>query len=304
MNDYQILGISENVTYEELKKAYRTMAIKYHPDNNPENEEKAREMFQKVQDAFGRIVEKRKNTQTNEDKEENSKSNPFYEWYASMKSYEKRMKDLENRESDIHKKKKEKENEFQSVKSDYNFSKIDQNKYRFNIKESLQFLLKEIERYYNCKINEINNSLFRIFKEKQRLEIAEQQTKIFSVLEETKKNMEEAYKEDDDSEIFTFHFKEEDIKIMQSISSKSFNAFIISIQNYQKKQPEIVSKLNENHIKMEQLESEIQMFDVLLSQIQEELRKIKIRYYKMFGMDISATNAFNFSEDVFSSRKM
>ena len=31
---YQILQISRNATYEEVKKAYRKLAMKYHPDHN------------------------------------------------------------------------------------------------------------------------------------------------------------------------------------------------------------------------------------------------------------------------------
>lgn len=59
MNPYDVLGLNSNASEDEVKKAYRTLSRKYHPDaniNNP-NKEQAEEKFKEVQSAYKSIVD-------------------------------------------------------------------------------------------------------------------------------------------------------------------------------------------------------------------------------------------------------
>lgn len=50
-NYYDILGVNKNATADEIKKAYRNLAFKYHPDRNQGNAE-AEEKFKKISAAY------------------------------------------------------------------------------------------------------------------------------------------------------------------------------------------------------------------------------------------------------------
>ncbi len=53
-NPYEILGVSEDASDEEIKKAYRLLAKKYHPDRNPGDAEAAKKM-QQINAAYEQI---------------------------------------------------------------------------------------------------------------------------------------------------------------------------------------------------------------------------------------------------------
>ncbi len=49
---YQILGVPRDATADQIKKAYRNLAMQYHPDRNPGKEEWANEKFKEINEAF------------------------------------------------------------------------------------------------------------------------------------------------------------------------------------------------------------------------------------------------------------
>ena len=49
---YSVLGVGRNAQEDEIKKAYRKLAIKWHPDKNPNNQAEATEMFKLVAEAY------------------------------------------------------------------------------------------------------------------------------------------------------------------------------------------------------------------------------------------------------------
>lgn len=60
-NPYQVLGVSPGASDDEIKKAYRTLSRKYHPDanvNNP-NKAQAEERFKEVQQAYDQIMKEK-----------------------------------------------------------------------------------------------------------------------------------------------------------------------------------------------------------------------------------------------------
>jgi len=67
-NYYEILGVDEKATQEDIKKAYRKLSKQYHPDVNPNGEEK----FKEIAEAYDNIGDENKRIEY-----DNRKNNPF-----------------------------------------------------------------------------------------------------------------------------------------------------------------------------------------------------------------------------------
>lgn len=60
---YKILGVPENCTEADIKKAFRKLAFEHHPDKNPGNEKQAEARFKEINEAFGVLGDSAKRQQ-------------------------------------------------------------------------------------------------------------------------------------------------------------------------------------------------------------------------------------------------
>lgn len=57
---YEVLGVDKNASADELKKAYRRLAKKYHPDANPDNKKEAEAKFKEINEAYETLSDDQK----------------------------------------------------------------------------------------------------------------------------------------------------------------------------------------------------------------------------------------------------
>ena len=93
---YEVLGVSREVSGDEIKKAYRKLALKYHPDKNP-GDKVAEEKFKEISAAYAVLGDDEKRAQYNTfgSADDYATSNqgyysqtqdPFWEWFTSQNS--------------------------------------------------------------------------------------------------------------------------------------------------------------------------------------------------------------------------
>lgn len=60
---YEILGLAKTASEDEIKQAYRKLAIKFHPDRNPENVKESEEKFKEMKEAYEHLSDPEKRKQ-------------------------------------------------------------------------------------------------------------------------------------------------------------------------------------------------------------------------------------------------
>ena len=57
---YEALNLTKEASEDEIKKSYRKLAVKYHPDKNPDNKEEASAKFKEISEAYSVLSDKEK----------------------------------------------------------------------------------------------------------------------------------------------------------------------------------------------------------------------------------------------------
>ena len=63
---YKVLGVEKSSSNDEIKKAYRKLALKYHPDRNPSDKKRAEEKFKDISEAYAVLSDPEKRKQYDE----------------------------------------------------------------------------------------------------------------------------------------------------------------------------------------------------------------------------------------------
>ncbi|MGC8574348.1 MAG: DnaJ C-terminal domain-containing protein [Thermoplasmata archaeon] len=77
---YKILGVSKSASKDDIKKAYRELAKKYHPDLNPDNKKEAEEKFKEISEAYEVLMDDEKRQRYDQYGEEGVNFSGGFDW--------------------------------------------------------------------------------------------------------------------------------------------------------------------------------------------------------------------------------
>src|SRR5512136_457674 len=63
---YKTLGVDKGASLDDVKKAYRKLALKHHPDRNPSDKKRAEEKFKEISEAYAVLTDPEKRKQYDE----------------------------------------------------------------------------------------------------------------------------------------------------------------------------------------------------------------------------------------------
>ena len=98
MDYYKTLGINKTANEDDIKKAYRKLAMKYHPDKNP-GDKNAEDVFKKVSEAYEVLSDSQKKKQYDMFGSANTGANGINMTMDPMKIFEQMFTDLQSRSS-------------------------------------------------------------------------------------------------------------------------------------------------------------------------------------------------------------
>jgi molecular chaperone DnaJ len=77
---YSVLGVDKKASKDEIKRAYRDLAKKYHPDLNPQNKKEAEEKFKGISEAYEVLMDDQKRTRFDQYGEEGVQFQGGFDW--------------------------------------------------------------------------------------------------------------------------------------------------------------------------------------------------------------------------------
>lgn len=266
--DYELLGIPETITNEELEKAYKDIKRKYHPDNNLENNEEATKKFQEAQQAYNRIKEKR-------EKEKIPVILNSDDFYIQKEKLRNTKKALEQKLNSYIR-------ELGDINKNISCLKRKQENNRFTIMLNLNDLIQEVINYFSRKLEHKTTLqiLSHTFKQKEKLTM--QKEFILPLLKELQNKLKVCIETKDDSLILTLEIGEKEITILNKIAFSEFQKFQHSLNKYQNIYESLSSSLNLYLEEQKQKEQNKAETEKLLTNVNEKLEKVKQEYYKVY----------------------